>query len=78
MYLPEFGWYRIDARGNKPGVNAEFCPPAEKLAWSSQSQGEMSLPDIWTDPLPEVVHCLKHNWGWQEVQANLPDFDGNL
>jgi transglutaminase-like putative cysteine protease len=22
VYLPESGWYRIDARGNKPGINA--------------------------------------------------------
>ena len=33
VYLEPFGWYRIDARGNKPGVTAEFCPPIEKLAF---------------------------------------------
>src|SRR6201998_1048603 len=27
IYLAEFGWYRVDSRGNKPGVNAQFCPP---------------------------------------------------
>jgi transglutaminase-like putative cysteine protease len=33
LYLPDYGWYRVDARGNKPGVAAEFCPPTEKLAF---------------------------------------------
>ena len=33
ILLPEFGWYRIDPRGNKPGVDARFDPPNETLAW---------------------------------------------
>ena len=31
IYLPETGWYRIDSRGNKEGVDAQFCPPVEKF-----------------------------------------------
>ncbi len=27
IHLPEIGWYRVDARGNKAGVNAQFSPP---------------------------------------------------
>ena len=27
LYLPDYCWYRVEARGNKPGVDAEFCPP---------------------------------------------------
>nr|WP_269749949.1 transglutaminase family protein [Polyangium fumosum] len=26
--LPGIGWYRIDARGNKPGIDAAFDPPS--------------------------------------------------
>ncbi|MCX6074890.1 MAG: transglutaminase family protein [Campylobacterales bacterium] len=33
IYLKEFGWYRVDARGNKEGVDAQFNPPHEKLAF---------------------------------------------
>ena len=33
VYLATHGWYRVDARGNKPGVVAEFCPPKEVLAF---------------------------------------------
>ena len=36
VYLEEFGWYRVDARGNKPGVDAQYCPPVEKPGLSGQ------------------------------------------
>ena len=75
LHLPEIGWYRIDARGNKPGVNAQFCPPEEKLAWIPQMDGEMNLPEIWPDPMPIVVQCLNNNKDWQKVEANLPDIE---
>jgi transglutaminase-like putative cysteine protease len=75
VYLPDFGWYRIDARGNKPGVDAQFCPPKEQLAWIPEMDGEMNLPEIRPDPVPIVVQCLKDNQGWQEVEANLPDIE---
>jgi transglutaminase-like putative cysteine protease len=32
VYFPEVGWYRVDARGNKEGVTAQFTPPQEQLA----------------------------------------------
>ena len=73
VYLPEFGWYRIDPRGNKPGVNAQFCPPDEQLAWPIEMAGEVDLPEIWPEPLPLVVDCLCTFDGWEQVQANLPD-----
>ncbi len=73
VLLPEFGWYRIDPRGNKPGVDAQFCPPWEKLPWRPQEPGEIDLPGIWPDPAPIVVECLERHVGWKEVKANLPD-----
>ena len=39
ILLPEIGWYRVDPRGNRAGVNAQFIPPQEQLAfeiWSDQ------------------------------------------
>ena len=47
VYLDKYGWYRLDARGNKPGVSAEFCPPMEKLAYPIKTAGEANLPAIW-------------------------------
>lgn len=73
VHLPDFGWYRIDARGNKPGVDAQFCPPTERLAWSGTAKGEMNFPEIWPDPVPIVVDCLRNNRGWEAMKAALPD-----
>lgn len=75
VYLPEIGWYRIDARGNKPGVEALFTPPTEKLAFTITIKGEADLPEIWPEPLPEVVHVLESSSDFQQVADNLPDLD---
>ncbi len=75
VYLKSFGWYRIDARGNKQGVSAEFCPPIEKLAFPTATQGEADLPVIWAEPLPVVVQALKQYKTVQEVADNLPDIE---
>lgn len=73
VYLEEFGWLRIDPRGNKPGVHAEFCPPTEKLAFSIKVPGEADLPEIWPEPLPIVVDALENYQRHSDVWANLPD-----
>ncbi|MDO8289195.1 MAG: transglutaminase family protein [Parvibaculum sp.] len=73
VFLEPYGWYRIDARGNKPGVNAEFCPPSEKLAFPIFSDGEADLPEIWTEPLPVVVKVLEMYNDYLQVAKNLPD-----
>ena len=73
VYLDEFGWYRVDARGNKEGVCAEFTPPLERLAFSIMTIGEADLPEIWAEPLPVVVDALSQNTTYQDVAENLPD-----
>jgi len=75
IWLDEYGWYRVDARGNKAGVNAEFCPPMENLAFPIITEGEMDLPGIYSEPLPEVVRALTENATFQDVADNLPDID---
>ena len=73
VYLPEFGWYRIDPRGNKSGVNAQFRPLVEQLAFKLESEGEVLFPQIWAEPLPQVVQALRSYSTWDEVWRNLPD-----
>jgi len=75
VYLKQFGWYRLDPRGNKQGVSAEFCPPIEKLAFPIVTQGEADLPEIWAEPLPVVIQTLKQYKTVQEVAHNLPDVE---
>lgn len=73
VFLEGIGWYRIDPRGNKQGVDAQFCPPVEKLAFSIISQGEADLPEVWAEPLPQVVTALTQYQAVEEVAENLPD-----
>ncbi len=73
VHLPEYGWYRVDPRGNRPGVNAEFAPPREQLAWPIKVSGEGDLPGVYSDPLPEIVSLLNSHATWRGVRDNLPD-----
>ena len=74
VYLEEFGWYRIDPRGNKPGVDAQFDPPREVLAFTlGDDPQEGDLPGIWIEPLPVVVEVLRRSASIEDVLAGLPD-----
>ncbi|MCG8425971.1 MAG: transglutaminase family protein [Chromatiales bacterium] len=73
VFLEEYGWYRIDARGNKPGVNAQFTPPVEQLAYPIITAGEADLLEIWDEPLPVVVDALLNGKNYQDVKDNLTD-----
>lgn len=75
VYLPVHGWYRIDARGNKPGVEALFTPPQEKLAYDINFPEEIDCKHIFSEPLPEVVIALRTYPTWDEMLNNLPDVD---
>ena len=76
VHLTNFGWYRIDARGNKPGINADFCPPTEALAFRVEGDPqERDLPEIWAEPLPIVVAVLESCETFEQVLARLPDIE---
>lgn len=75
VYLKEWGWYRVDARGNKTGVNAQFQPPREALAFPVVAPAERDLPEIWAEPLPVVVDALSRYDTYDQVLANLPDIE---
>ncbi|MFW5447823.1 MAG: transglutaminase family protein [Methylophagaceae bacterium] len=73
VFLEPYGWYRIDARGNKENVTAEFTPPVEQLAFPIITEGEADLPEIWAEPLPDIVTVLEKYNSYDQVAANLPD-----
>ncbi|TWT73838.1 Transglutaminase-like superfamily protein [Posidoniimonas polymericola] len=73
IYLDGVGWYRVDARGNKPGVEAEFCPPVEQLAYAASAAGEQDLAGVHATPHPAVLRLLSTCNSCQEVLDNLPD-----
>lgn len=73
VYLRNHGWYHIDARGNRPGICAEFHPPREALAFPIREREERDLPEIWPEPLPEVIRVLESYRDIAQVFHNLPD-----
>jgi transglutaminase-like putative cysteine protease len=75
VLLRRHGWYRLDARGNKPGVDAQFCPPTERLAFHSTDPGERDLPGLFAEPLGSIVSVLSQCASEDDVYDALPDVD---
>lgn len=73
VFLKNHGWYRCDARGNKAGVNAQFKPPHEILAFAIREPEECDLPEIWAEPLPAITDVLERYADVADVHRNLPD-----
>lgn len=73
VYLPDFGWYRLDPRGNREGIDSRFAPPREYLAFATQFEGECDLPRIYAAPRAEVVAALTQYDTWQALDDHLPD-----
>jgi transglutaminase-like putative cysteine protease len=69
----EADWYRIDPRGNKPGVDAQFVPPVEQLAYPITVPGEILFPKVYPDPVPLIVETLRTNESAMALVGKLPD-----
>lgn len=68
-------WVRLDARGNKKGVDAQFSIDEEKLAFTVQTdKEEIDYPVIYTKPNPKTIAILKaHTDPLEMYQHYLPD-----
>lgn len=66
-------WIRLDARGNKPGVNAQFSTTDEQLAFPVRSEkGEEDIPVIFAKPDANVIAALKKYQSFELLWENLP------
>jgi transglutaminase-like putative cysteine protease len=74
VHLKRHGWYRVDPRGNKPGVSCGFHPPIEGLPFTPKLSGEMDIPGRFADALTCVVATLRRWPTAAEVSENLPDY----
>jgi transglutaminase-like putative cysteine protease len=72
--VPGTGWYLCDPRGNKPGIDAQFTPPEERLAFSGPDV--VRVPGVFADPLPAVVEALRTHRTFEAISAHLPDWTG--
>jgi transglutaminase-like putative cysteine protease len=71
--LPSGAWYRVDPRGNKATVDAQFTPPVERLAFAVTSVGEYLAPGLYAEPLPLVVGALRAHRSLAALLPVLPD-----
>lgn len=66
-------WVRLDARGNKPGVNAQFSLERERLAFSVRPAfGEADLPELLPAPDAGVLKALRKSRTAEELRRNIP------
>lgn len=75
VYIEELKrWIRIDARGNKEGVNAEFSLDDEKLAFEVREEfGEEDIMIIFSKPDQNVLNKLNQHRTVLEIFADLPN-----
>lgn len=74
VYIKEFKkWIRLDARGNKDGVNAQFSIETEQLAFPiRQEMGEVDGFVVYSEPDEKILEKLRQNKTRTELLNNLP------
>ena len=76
VYLgDEHGWIRLDARGNKPGIDAQFSLAGERLAFPVRAEcGEEDYLEIHAEPAAITMRVLERNADALHMYQNdLPD-----
>lgn len=72
VYLTDLKkWIRLDARGNKEGVDAQFCIDKEKIAWPINKElGEEDNEIIYIEPNITVIEVMKRSKDRNELWIN--------
>jgi GNAT superfamily N-acetyltransferase len=76
VYLKSLNrWIRLDARGNKPGVDAQFNLEEEQLAFPVRKDfGEVDYGIVYANPSVKLMQVLEENTDAIHVYLNcLPD-----
>lgn len=78
VYLQDYGWFRLDPRGNKPGVNSAFSVTEEKLAYPIRTElGEVDYPQVFAQPLKSVLESMKNSESCKTLFYNRPESIAN-
>lgn len=74
VYIKEYKmWIRLDARGNKEGVNAQFSLESEQLAFPIKAEkGEEDGFVIYPDPDIKILQKFKNNKTRTGLWDDLP------
>lgn len=75
VYLSEINkWIRLDARGNKDGVDAQFLIDHEQLAFPvRKNMGEEDIPIIYANPSNNIAKKFSLYDDLSELWNNLPN-----
>lgn len=66
-------WIRLDARGNKEGVNAQFSIDKEQLAFPVRPEkGEKDCFTVYPSPDLKILEKLRENKTRTELWSDLP------
>lgn len=67
-------WIKLDARGNKPGVNAQFSLSKPILAFQNRPEyDEYNWPGIFANPHRDTMLMLEKGRSLQDIMDNIPD-----
>lgn len=74
IYLEDTGWFRVDPRGNKPGIDSQFTIDVEQLAYPIDTlKGEVDYPNVFVEPLQEVIIAMQNSANVQQLFFNRPE-----
>lgn len=72
-------WIRLDARGNKNGIDAHFSTVHEQLAYRvNPEHGEIDFPIVFAAPDDNVIGALTTYRTLDELYDNLPQFPAKM
>jgi GNAT superfamily N-acetyltransferase len=67
-------WIKVDARGNRQGVNAQFSLEEPVLAFPCRKEyDEYFFPGIYASPHPKTMEILENASSLQDVLNTIPD-----
>jgi transglutaminase-like putative cysteine protease len=68
-------WIKLDARGNKNGVDAQFSLDEPKLAYPPRSQyDEYYYEGVYAKPHKDTMVMLENAKCLQDIRDNIPDY----
>lgn len=74
VYFDDTGWFRVDPRGNKPGIDSQFRWDKEQLAYPIRSEfDEVDYPQIYTKPLESVLESMQESEDCGALFFNRPE-----
>lgn len=74
IYFDDTGWFRVDPRGNKVGVNSQFSIEKEQLAYTIKPElGEVDYPYIFMHPLTSVLDSMHESIDCHQLFFKRPE-----